>query len=178
MERVFLHALLASFEHGVLVHSQLFPPTCICPLWRCKGLQSFSSCLPLNNRPRFLRRCRVESRLRSTHALLHHSRAPFCRVVEQDLQEILHEAWAAIVPENDTQEIDHDGIAAQTIDAADAQDTAALEAAFIRVQSTYDDHTLGEITDRVLIYTVQKGWAGACKVCTPASCPLQWVSLR
>ena len=91
-----------------------------------------------------------------------------CRVVEQDLVEILHESWAAICPEEDAQAlaIDHDGLAAQVIDAADAQDANALEAAFKVVQAKYDDQTLGEITDRILIYTVQKGWAGACKVCS------------
>ena len=90
-----------------------------------------------------------------------------CRVVEADLADILHEAWAAIVPETDPQAaeiVDHDVVAAQVIDAADAQDVAALEAAFRLVQSTYDDQTLGDISDRVLIYTVQKGWSGACKV--------------
>ena len=86
------------------------------------------------------------------------------RVVEQDLAEILHDAWAAIGPENNTLHVDHDGIAAQVIDAADAQDTYALEVGFERIRTTYDEHTLGEITDRILIYTVQKGWAGACKV--------------
>jgi hypothetical protein len=87
-----------------------------------------------------------------------------CSVVEQDLAEILHDSWAQIGHDNDAIAIDHDGIAAQVINAADAQDVAALEASFKRVQTTYCNETLGEIADRILIYTVQKGWAGACKV--------------
>lgn len=90
-----------------------------------------------------------------------------CRVVEADLVDILQDAWAAIAPENDTQEVDHEAIAAQVIDAADSQDQHSLEAGFKRVQATYDDHTLGEISDRILIYTVQKGWVGACDVRLP-----------
>ena len=85
------------------------------------------------------------------------------RMVEQDVADILHDAWAA-APDAEPINLDHDAVAAQVMDAADVQDADALRAALQLVQSSYDETTLGDIADRVLIYTVQKGWSGACKV--------------
>ena len=84
-------------------------------------------------------------------------------MVEQDVADILHDAWAA-APDAEPINLDHDAVAAQVMDAADVQDADALRAALQLVQSSYDETTLGDIADRVLIYTVQKGWSGACKV--------------
>lgn len=66
---------------------------------------------------------------------------------------------------------DHQFTARSIVEATEAQDHAALEVAFKATRDAYDEGTLGEVADRVLIYSVQKGWAASCKVRT-----LAWAS--
>jgi hypothetical protein len=89
-----------------------------------------------------------------------------CRVVEADLAELLEKAWPHVGPKHpEVTDVDHYAIAAEVMKAADGQDAAALKEAFLRIDSAYGKETLGKVSDRILIYTVQKGWSGACKVC-------------
>jgi hypothetical protein len=96
-------------------------------------------------------------------------------VVEADVGELLDKAWLTVGSNLEANDVDHYAIAAELMKAADGQDAAALEEAFLRVCSTYGKETLGRVSDKILIYTVQKGWSGACKVscqnCTQ-TCPL------
>lgn len=92
-----------------------------------------------------------------------------CRVVEQDIADILLDAWQARTTDGgDISQSAHTATAKQLIDSADQQDFGLLEKAFVSVQDEHDEHTLGDIADRILIYTVQKGWGAACKVCLPS----------
>lgn len=103
-----------------------------------------------------------------------------CRVVEQDIADILLDAWQARTDAGDSSQSTHAAAAKQLIDSADQQDFGMLEKALVSVQDDHDEHTLGDVADRILIYTVQKGWGAACKVRQPhvkcsfhAACDLQ-----
>jgi len=86
-------------------------------------------------------------------------------VVEQDIADILLDAWHSSAPEGADVSLSHHAVYAQAlIDAADQQALNELEAAFDRVEKEYDEQTLGDVADRILIYAVQKGWGAACKV--------------
>lgn len=79
------------------------------------------------------------------------------------------DAWQARATDSgDISQSAHLATAKQLIDSADQQDFGLLEKAFATVQNEHDEHTLGDVADRILIYTVQKGWGAACKVCLPS----------
>eukprot|EP00892_Ulva_mutabilis_P011732 jgi/Ulvmu1/8931/UM005_0022.1 len=87
-------------------------------------------------------------------------------VVEQDIADILLDAWHSSAPEGADVNLSHHSACAKAlIDAADQQEINDLEAAFVRVEAEYDEQTLGDVADRILIYAVQKGWGAACKLC-------------
>jgi hypothetical protein len=96
------------------------------------------------------------------------SRSPvlcFRRVVEQDIADILLDAWQARAAEGvDISQSSHAATAKEIIDAADQQEFATLEKSFMKIQEEHDEHSLGDVADRILIYSVQKGWGAACKV--------------
>lgn len=101
-----------------------------------------------------------------------HSSALVCRVVEQDIADILLDAWHSSAPEGADVNLSHHSACAKAlIDAADQQELNDLEAAFVRVEAEYDEQTLGDVADRILIYAVQKGWGAACKVTLPFIAP-------
>ena len=92
-----------------------------------------------------------------------------CRVVEQDIADILLDAWQARATDGgDISQSHHTATAKHLIDSADQQDFGLLERAFASVQDEHDEHTLGDVADRILIYTVQKGWGAAAKVYFPS----------
>lgn len=89
-----------------------------------------------------------------------------CRVVEQDIADILLDAWHSSAPEGADVSLSHHAVCAKAlIDAADQQEINELENSFIRVEAEYDEQTLADVADRIFMYAVQKGWGAACKVC-------------